>query len=603
MSAMTTAKNQSKTKQRVEDKLTEAAIKQRFGERSFQRGQDYFESGAIFDCRRQGEFLRARCEGQSADSYVVSARIADGQVKEAECHCPVGSGGHCKHVAALLLTWLHTPDQFRETAPLEERLSKCSKSRLVELIQQMIDREPDLESWLELSLRTTKSSGKGDVVKPDAYRRQTIAAFANAGYGWEGDREVTAALESLKTIGDQFRSQKNVESAVAVYRGILEGFVGEYQSLHDETGNVCVVAGECVTALGECLPQFAEGSEDRESVLRILFDVLRFDMNFGGISLADDVPEILTEQITAAERATLAGWIREELPDAQDSSSNWRRKNWGSLLLDFEGEPKDDDAFLKHCREFGLTVYLVNRLLERGRLEEALEEIRSSSDYDLMGLADRLIAHKHVDLAHSLVRDRFSVTESGPNNWQLQDWLERFYQAHKNWKPLLELNVADFHRQPSLPRYQEIRKLARKLKTWDKLRPTLLSPIARDSNELLRICLDEGEIDQAIQLWESRSGKRRVQALGFDRVDLEVAQAAEKSHPETALNIYRAEVQSLIAARGRQSYQFACEYLKKIRRLLKKFGPADDWDNYMTRMREEHRSLRALHEELKNARL
>jgi len=602
---MATARNQSKKKQRVENQLTEKVIKQRVGERSFQRGQDHFKSDAVFDCRQQGERLKARCRGQSADSYVVSAHIAGGQIQEAECHCPVGSGGYCKHVAALLLKWLHTPDEFREIASLEERLSECSKSRLVELIQQMIDREPDLESWLEVALPTAVSSGnraKGEVVKPDAYGRQTVAAFSNAGYGWEADREVTAALESLKKIGDQFRSRKNVESAVAVYRGILEGIVGEYESFRDENGDVSVVAGECITALEECLPQCAEGSEARESVLRPLFDVLQLDINLGGIGLSDEVPEILTEQTTAAERATIAGWIRKALPAGRDFSSNWRRQAWGGLLLDFAGEPEDDDAYLKHCREFGLTGDLVKRLLERGRLEEALREIRSSSDYELMGLADQLVAHKHINLAYTLVRDRLSADEKGRNNRQLREWLKRFCQSRKNWKPLLELCVEEFRRQPSLSQYQEIRKLATKLKTWDTLRPDLLSSVPRDSNDLIRIHLDEGEVDQAIMLWESRSGKRRV-AVGWDRVDLEVARAAEKSHPETALRIYRAEVKSLISARGRQSYQSACQFLKKIRPLLKMSGHGDDWDDYISRLREENRSLRAFQEELKKAHL
>ena len=75
---------------------------------------------------------------------------------------------------------------------------------------------------------------------------------------------------------------------------------------------------------------------------------------------------------------------------------------------------------------------LVERLLESGRLEEALQEIHSSSDDDLMGLADQLIAHKHVDLAHTLVRDRLSADEKGRNNSQLREWLKRFSQSRKN---------------------------------------------------------------------------------------------------------------------------------------------------------------------------
>ena len=196
----------------------------------------------------------------------------------------------------------------------------------------------------------------------------------------------------------------------------------------------------------------------------------------------------------------------------------------------------------------------------------------------------------------------FPQTKKDRNHSQLRKWLKRFYQSRKNWKSLLELHVEEFRRQSSLSQYQEIRKLATKLKTWDTLRSDLLSSVPRDSNDLIRIYLDEGDVDQAIVLWESRSGKRPALAVGWDRVDLEVAQAAEKSRPETALKIYRDEVKRLISVRGRQSYQSACQFLKKIRPLLKTSGH-DDWDDYISRLREENRSLRALHEELKKARL
>ncbi len=105
-------------------------------------------------------------------------------------------------MAALLLTWLHTPDEFQETAPLEERLSERDTSRLVERIQQMIDREPELEPWLELVLPSAASSGKGEAVKLGVFRCQTVAALSNASYGREADREGTTARESPKKIGE-----------------------------------------------------------------------------------------------------------------------------------------------------------------------------------------------------------------------------------------------------------------------------------------------------------------------------------------------------------------------------------------------------------------
>ncbi len=593
---MVRTKNSGKKSRRARDKLTAKAIEQHVGARSFRLGQDYFESGAIFDGRRQGELLKARCQGQSADSYALTVRVEGNRILEAECSCPVGDGGYCKHVAALLLTWLYAPEEFRETEPLEKRLAGCSTSQLIALVEQMVEREPDLESWLELALPTATSSDA--VVKPDAYRRQTVAAFANAGYGWEADRELTASLESLQKIGDQFKSQKNFASAASVYTGILDGFISEFETFQDETGNVVSVACECITSLGDCLPHLAEESESRASAVHSLFDVLRFDIDFGGIGLSDDVPDILSKHATSAERAVLAHQIRDEIPRGDDFSSKWKREAWGGLLLEFAGEPEDDEAFLKRCRDFGLTGALIERLLELGRLDEALQEIRAASDYEAMGHADRLMAHGHADVAHSLVQDRLSTNTNGPNNWQLRDWLKRFYESRKDWQSVLDLWMEDFRSQPNLSSYLEIRKRAKKLKTWDSLRPKLMANVPTESPERIRIHLEEGEVSEAIELLESRPKKRPSFSLGWDRVDLEVAKAAEASYPETALKIYKAEAEKLIAERGRGNYQAACGYLKKVKNLFKTTRRTNEWTAYIKALREENRTLRAFQDEL-----
>jgi uncharacterized Zn finger protein len=596
---MANIKKHSKPEQKSSDKLTEKTIEQHVGERNIRLGQDYAADGSLFRCQRQGELLKACCRGRSADHYVLSAGLKEGQIVDAECSCPVGGDGRCKHIAALLLAAMNSPEEFLKTEPLEKRLAACDKPELIQLIVQIVEQDPDLEPWLELALPAKSGPKSKTTVKSDAYRRQTKAAFSSAGYGWEADRQLTAALTSLQKIGDGFLKQKNPVSAAAVYCGILEGFLGEYESFQDETGNVTGVAQECIVSLGTCLPELAESSKERQAALRTLFDVLRLDIDCGGIGLSDEVPEILSKQATAAERSSIAAWIRKETPAGDDFSSKWGREAWGGLLLDLEGEPEDDEAFLRHCREFGLTGALVERLLQRGRLDDALQEIRSSSDYDMMGHADQLVAHKHSDLAHKLIRERLASDKPGRNDSQLRDWLKRFYRSRNDWPPLLQLLVEDFRRQPSLAVYQEIRKLAQELKQWESLRPELLAGVPRDSTELIRIHLDEGNVGEAIPLFESRS--RQSLAVGWARVDLEIAKAAETSHPETALKIHRAEAERLIAGRGREQYKAACESLKHVLRLFKALGRQEDWTTYLATLRNQHRSLRAFQEELTRA--
>jgi len=149
--------------------FSEDDILERVGERSFERGRRYFLQGAIFDARRQGSTLKAYCEGSRPEPYRVRVTFTSKGIKEAECSCPVGSGGRCKHVAALLLTWLHRPEEFREVEELDKALERRSKSELIALIKQMLLRRPELEAPLP-------SSGGGKRKRPEACRSRDLSA-------------------------------------------------------------------------------------------------------------------------------------------------------------------------------------------------------------------------------------------------------------------------------------------------------------------------------------------------------------------------------------------------------------------------------------------
>lgn len=93
-------------------RVTESDIHHWIGERSFGRGLGYFQRGHILNPRLQGDTLKARCLGSHPQPYHVQVTLGRDGIVAGECSCPVGAGGHCKHAAALLLTWLHNPDAF-----------------------------------------------------------------------------------------------------------------------------------------------------------------------------------------------------------------------------------------------------------------------------------------------------------------------------------------------------------------------------------------------------------------------------------------------------------------------------------------------------------
>lgn len=56
--------------------------------------------------------MRALCWGTAPEPYEVKVMLGENEVLSAECTCPYDWGGACKHVVALLLTYIHQPEAF-----------------------------------------------------------------------------------------------------------------------------------------------------------------------------------------------------------------------------------------------------------------------------------------------------------------------------------------------------------------------------------------------------------------------------------------------------------------------------------------------------------
>lgn len=126
--------------------ITEQQIKRWVGEKVFARGRDYYRNGAIFNARKTGLVLKSECLGQSEDSYSIRITCTPKTIKAAVCTCPFEDGvGCCKHVAALLLTWINDPDRFVEIESMEELLGGKTDHDLIQLILDLVDEEPRLE--------------------------------------------------------------------------------------------------------------------------------------------------------------------------------------------------------------------------------------------------------------------------------------------------------------------------------------------------------------------------------------------------------------------------------------------------------------------------
>ncbi len=587
-------------------KITERQIRNRVGERSFQRGWGYFKEGRIFDARRQGKTLKAHCLGNSEDRYSVEVTLDGSKVVSGSCSCPVGDGGYCKHVAALLLTWRAKPVNFVAVEDVHEHLKKRTKEELLDLIENLLIHDPELKTLIEL--QQANSGSLTASTKASTIQRRVENVFRSAGYGWDADNVVCAALNRIVQIGNDLVRRKEYVAAAGVFRGLLAGFINEYDNFEDETGNVVEVANDGIAALAQCLGKIGEPTE-RKPLIGILADVCRYDIDTGCIGLGDDIPRIFARRCTPDEKKDLSKWLRKHVPKERDFSSDFARRIYGTMILELEKHSLDEAACIRLCREFGLIDTLVARLIKAKRFDEAGAEAARASIHDIPMLADVFVRNGLTGQAEQLVckaRDKIK----NPHDTQLyalDRWLYEFYVQHKNWEKLLAITTSRFKLAPSIESFRESKKYAVKLKQWERVKPRLIdiAKSTKDAEEtLIRIYLDEKLFDEALAVLGARKRKSLSgRYYGGALLEIEVADAIAKARPEAALALYLQEAELRIASRDTGGYTIACNHLKKARAIYTSLGKKSEWQQCIAGIRSENARLPALQRALTKARL
>lgn len=579
--------------------LSEQTIRARFDPQSWQRGRQYARDGAIINARRQDMTLKASCVGSMPEPYRVEVTFKPRGIAHANCTCPVGEEGYCKHVAALLITWLEHPDGFVVLEDVDSTLERRDKGELIALIKRMLQRHPDLDILLAMP----GSDARQTPVNPAIYRRQVATMLAREPYQWGDDIGIGWNLREMIASGDAFLRQGNYEAATGLYASVAAEIMEQYESFEDEEGSLLHVVGMCAAGLGECLKGERERTDLREEIVAAIFGIFVFAMEWSDLGLDESIPDILAHHTTANEKRLLVKWIYEHLPSRAGSGLGYRRQAYGALLLDLEVDTLDDAAFLRICRETGRTLDLVDRLLALDRTDEATNEAARSSDDDLLQLADIFTRHGQGENAVRLMTERSETTQDS----RILIWLKEYHATNGDDDAALTLAERLFRMRPDFTLYTEVRALATRLIRWETIRPSLLQMLttARYTDLLLKIYLDEDEIDRAITL--ALDTMRQAQpplsygysAAGYTTpMTIEVAKAVAKERPRAARDIYQLHAERLINQRGRENYRTACTHLVTVRELYDRLDEYERWERYLTGVREKYRTLRALKEEM-----
>jgi uncharacterized Zn finger protein len=114
------------------------------------RGRDLLTDNAITKAERDGNVLHARVEGSAPHPYRVTIDLERG---EWSCTCPYDFGDVCKHVFAVALAGLETPELFRTARKkrkssglpaLLEQLEGLSEEDVLKLLETLEQLHPEV---------------------------------------------------------------------------------------------------------------------------------------------------------------------------------------------------------------------------------------------------------------------------------------------------------------------------------------------------------------------------------------------------------------------------------------------------------------------------
>src|SRR5712692_5570648 len=138
------------------------------------------------------------------------------------------------------------------------RLNEKSREELLALLEQLVQRQPDIEPLIELLMelplaattqeRSRPGKGRERTLDPSTVRSQVASAFYDAGEGWGAASRVAAELERLCDIGRSFAEAHQWANAQVVYATVAEETILQYEGLEDE-GQLSWILGECATGL------------------------------------------------------------------------------------------------------------------------------------------------------------------------------------------------------------------------------------------------------------------------------------------------------------------------------------------------------------------
>lgn len=573
--------------------LSETALRRYANAQSFARGKEYYESGSVGYLQQRGNTLQAEVEGSEAEPYTVCLTFDEQGIASADCTCPYGFDGWCKHIVATALAALQEPESIEERPTLKSLLEGLDLVQALDLVQELIAEEPRLieivDTYVEenraqpVPAQQSATAPRRISIDPAPFRRAAQQILRNAVRDWESGRDdnsIQYDFEALIAKAQDFIEHGDGPNALVAMEAITQACADHWQEVADYGADSDDVAGLLDQAWTEAILSTELTPVEKKTLQQHLMDwqeELGSELCLSQEALRQDWNYPPLQRVFQGHITQLGAWDGER-PDYADDLAQIRLK-----ILDRQGR---------------YTEYL--HLAEaESQVEQYLTMlVRTDQVAAAMGAAKTLLYSlaEAFALARAL-RDKgargeaLAIAQTGLNlggaayyQHELAVWASDLAEELGDVQAALATRIKAFNARPSLEDYQTALKLAGD--GASTVRAELLQLLRQHSSlesqsAKVGIFLQEGLLDDAITA---------VKDLGYYQGELvrEVMAAAIHQRPDWVIENASRRAEEIMDAGKANAYHHAVEWLRQARAAYLASGQPAAWQTYRSQLLGRH---------------
>jgi uncharacterized Zn finger protein len=579
-------------------RLTETDIRDRATDSSFERGRDYYMDGAVLEIVRRENRLTAEVEGSSYDPYQVTITLGQRGIENAYCTCPYDWGGDCKHIVAVLLTYIHSSEEVEELPPVEDMLTDLDRDQLQDLILKLVERQPGIANLIQQQLPPMQEKAVQDTADSRLSPRQRQSALDSESLHRQVHAvlhrldhvrlseldsrvyEVAHGLDKILEKARTFVEANDGRNALIILEALTQGIVDELESLYDPHGEVTDTFDDMKPLWTEAIlvadltlaerMELAEKMDDWES---------RLDQYY-----VEDI-------FSAPQAAAIQGWDHPPLQrvldgkitklGAWEGEAPWFADDLAAARLNVLARQGRFQEYLYLAEAEGQMDLYLTMLAQLGRIQEAVDNgiQYMESAGEALSLAQAL--HEKGETESALRVAEHGLKLQGGHS-ELLRWIRDVSAGAGISERALSAAINAFREDPNLENYRAVESLAGE--RWPELRDKLLEGLRHIKLAYpgfqVDIFLYEGLIDDAIAALGNCDDYALVE---------EVVEAAGSSHHDWVISACRQQAERIMNAAKSNAYHHAVTWLQKARAAYLATGREDEWQQYLTDLLDRHR--------------